>query len=176
MGGAVGAVGWRPARQARPLHDAARLLVLRSAGGRINSVLERPPSRQLLRVVALVLAAAFLTGCARGDLTSAHIEIENEPGPDTRTLDLLLKYDDCSDGKLPTSVEDVLIEKTDDAVILEVFVRLPSRLIWDDDVTCPGIGGEWLPFTLELPEPLGDRSLSWRDSQNRVHDVWVMAP
>lgn len=124
-------------------------------------------------MMSLVLFATFMTGCTRGELTSAHVEIANEIGPDTRTLELLLTYDDCADGELPTNVEDALIEVSDDAVVLDILVRLPSRLIWDHDVTCPGVGGEWLPFTLELPAPLGDRSLSFRNSQNRIQEVWA---
>lgn len=52
------------------------------------------------------------------------------------------------------------VEETGDAVILEVLVPLPTIPFWEA-YTCEAKPG-WLPFTFELPEPLGNRTLKYR--------------
>jgi hypothetical protein len=136
-------------------------------------MLEWTAREGISRFIVIVLVAASAAGCVSGGLSTAHVSLASEPLPDTRTLDLLLTYIDCADGKVPTDVESVSVEETDDAVILEVLVPLPRHLIWEG-YTCQA-GRGWLPFTFELPEPLGDRTLKYRMMpENQDIDVGVV--
>jgi hypothetical protein len=52
-------------------------------------------------------------------------------------------------------------------------IQEPRHLIWEG-YTCQA-GRGWLPFTFELPEPLGDRTLKYRMMpENQDIDVGVV--
>lgn len=75
------------------------------------------------------------------------------PGPDTRTLHLLVREEACSSGRSASGrISPAFVTWNGDELVIELFVQtLPG------DHECPGVPDT--PATLRLPVPLGDRTL-----------------
>ena len=75
------------------------------------------------------------------------------PGPDTRTLHLLVREEACSSGHSASGrISPAFVTWNGDELVIELFVQmLPG------DHECPGVPAT--PATLHLPVPLGDRTL-----------------
>jgi hypothetical protein len=75
------------------------------------------------------------------------------PGPDTRTLHLLVREEACSGGRTASGrISSAFVTWDADELVIELFVQtLPG------DHECPGVPAT--PATLRLPVPLGDRTL-----------------
>lgn len=74
------------------------------------------------------------------------------PGPTDRTLDLLVREQDCASGQSAAGLIASDVRYQEDAVV--VFVNVRERT---EDRSCPG--NPDTPHTVTLREPLGDREV-----------------
>lgn len=116
----------------------------------------------------LAVAAMLMTGCLSGGRTSARVGLADDPDPVGQSVSLLVSYVECANGEAPADVEDVHLEETEESVTIEVILQLP-RNDGSEKVTCPS--NDWLAYTLELPQPLGNRSL-YATNELGIHRIW----
>ena len=85
-------------------------------------------------------------------LGAADVTLADTPAQEKTSLDLLVREQDCASGRNAEGRIDVQLEETAEQVLLRVGVE---RL--DGDQSCQG--NPATPLTVELADPLGDRSV-----------------
>ena len=118
-------------------------------------------------------AVAAQTSCALtvdlGELVAPFVALDSAspPSPDSQSLSLLVLDSNCGGATdMPERIEVVSVIETDD----EVRVLLGVRPLPGGTYTCEGFPPT--PFSLELEQPLGDRSII--DASRAVHTELVL--
>lgn len=78
--------------------------------------------------------------------------LKSVPGPDDRTLDLLVEEQDCASGQSADGLIASDVRYEEDAITVWVNVRERT-----EDRSCPG--NPDTPYTIRLREPLGERKI-----------------